>query len=44
MRKKEPEKVPPKDKTTVNMKTLERKIGWWNMLKVRTKMLLGMKV
>jgi electron transport complex protein RnfB len=42
--KKEPEKVPPKDKVTVNMNTLARKVGWWNMLKVRTKMLLGMKV
>ena len=42
--KKEPEKVPPKDKVTVNMNTLARKVGWWNMLKIRTKMLLGMKV
>jgi electron transport complex protein RnfB len=42
--KKESEKVPPKDKVTVNMSTLARKVGWWNMLKVRTRMLLGMKV
>jgi len=42
--KKEPEKVPPKDKVTVNMNTLARRIGGWNMLKVRMKMLLGMKV
>jgi electron transport complex protein RnfB len=42
--KKEPEKVPLKDKNTVNMKNLARKIGTWNMMKVRMKMLLGMKV
>lgn len=42
--KKEPEKVPLKDKSTVNMKNLARKIGTWNMMKVRMKMLLGMKV
>jgi len=42
--KKEPEKVPLKDKNTVNMKALARKIGGWNMFKVRMKMLLGMKV
>ena len=44
MRKKEPEKVPPKDKTTVNMKALAGKVGAWNMLKIKTKMLLGLKV
>ena len=44
LRKKEPEKVPLKDKDTVNFKTLARKIGTWNMMKVRMKMLLGMKV
>jgi Na+-translocating ferredoxin:NAD+ oxidoreductase RNF subunit RnfB len=44
LRKKEPEKVPPKDKATVNMKALAGKVGWWNMLKIRTKMLLGLKV
>ena len=42
--KKEPEKVPPKDKYTVNMKALSRKVGGWNMFKIRMKMLLGMKV
>jgi ferredoxin len=42
--KKDTEKVPPKDKDTVNMKALARKIGPWNMFKVRIKMLLGMKV
>jgi ferredoxin len=44
LRKKEPEKVPPKDKDTVNMKTLSRKVGRWNMLQIRMKMLLGLKV
>jgi electron transport complex protein RnfB len=44
MVKKEPEKVPLKDKETVNMKALERKAGKWNMLKIRAKMALGMKV
>lgn len=42
--KKKTEKVPLKDKETVNMKALARKIGGWNMMKVRMKMLLGMKV
>jgi ferredoxin len=42
--KKEPEKVPLKDKNTVNLKTLAAGTGWWNMLKIRTKMLLGIKV
>jgi Fe-S-cluster-containing hydrogenase component 2 len=44
MVKKEPEKVPFKDKTAYNMNNLARKVGTWNMLKIRTKMLLGMKV
>lgn len=42
--KKEPEKVPLKDKDTVNMKTLAGRIGGWNMLKIRMKMMLGLKV
>jgi len=42
--KKEPEKVPPKDKDTVNMMALERKVGKLNMAKIRMKMRLGMKV
>lgn len=42
--KKETEHVPPKDKDTVNMMALARKIGGWNMFKVRLKMLLGMKI
>jgi electron transport complex protein RnfB len=44
LRKKEPEKVPLKDKTTVNMKALAGKVGGWNMLKIRARMLLGIKV
>jgi electron transport complex protein RnfB len=44
LRKKEPEKVPLKDKDTVNMKTLSNRTGRWNMFKIRAKMLLGMKV
>ncbi len=44
MVKKEPEKVPVKDKTTYNLKNLGGKVGRWNMLKIRAKMLLGQKV
>jgi len=44
LRKKEPGKVPPKDKVTVNMKALAGKVGRWNMLKIKTKMRLGLKV
>lgn len=44
LRKKEPERVPVKDKTTFNMKTLAGKTSRWHMLKIRAKMLLGMKV
>jgi len=44
LRKKEPEKVPLKDKDTVNMKTLAGRIGGWNMFKIRMKMMLGLKV
>jgi electron transport complex protein RnfB len=44
LQKKEPEKVPPRDKTTVNMKALAGKVGPWNMLKIRARVLLGLKV
>jgi electron transport complex protein RnfB len=44
MHKKEPERVPLKDKTAYNLNNLARKVGGWNMLKIRTKMLLGLKV
>jgi Fe-S-cluster-containing dehydrogenase component len=44
LRKKETEKVPPKDKVTVNMKALAGKVGRWSILKIKTKMLLGLKV
>ncbi len=42
--KKETEKVPVKDKDTYNMKALSGRVGWWNMLNIRIKMRLGMKV
>lgn len=42
--KKEPERVPAKDKDTFNANLLSGKIGRWNMLKIRAKMKLGMKV
>ncbi len=42
--KKETEKVPLKDKNTVNMKMLSGRAGGWNVLKIRMKMLLGLKV
>jgi len=44
LRKIQPEKVPPRDKDTVNMKALARRIGPWRMFKTRLKMFLGMKV
>jgi Fe-S-cluster-containing hydrogenase component 2 len=44
MRHKETEKIPPKDKTTVNMRALARKAGWRKMLNIRLKMMLGVKV
>lgn len=42
--KKQPEKVPLKDKGTANMEALAGRVGRWNMMKIRAKMLLGMKV
>jgi len=42
--KKEPEKVPLKDKDTFNMKAMAGRVGRWNMLKTRMRMLLGMRV
>lgn len=42
--KKEPENVPFKDKDTMNMELLSGKLGGWNMMKIRMKMRLGMKV
>jgi len=42
--KKEPEKVPFKDKDTMNMELLSGKLGGWNTFKIRMKMMLGMKV
>ena len=43
LRRKEPVKIPLKDKTAVNMRILTGRVGKWNMMKIRTKMLLGMK-
>jgi len=42
--KKENALVPPEDKETTFMKILSRKVGRWNMLKIRLRMLLGMRV
>jgi electron transport complex protein RnfB len=36
--------VPPKDKDAAFMKIMSAKVGRWNMLKLRLKMLLGMRV
>jgi len=44
LRKKEPEKVPIRDKVTFSMENLSCRMGWWNMLKIRARMLLGLKV
>lgn len=44
LHKKEDVLLPPKDKETTFMKILSRKVGKWNMLKIRLKMLLGMRV
>ena len=44
LQKKEIELVPPRDKDTMFMKILARKTGRWHMLKLRIKMLLGMRV
>jgi len=41
---KEQQLVPPKDKETMFMKIMTRKNGWWNMLILRLKMLLGLRV
>jgi electron transport complex protein RnfB len=41
--KNEREKAPVKDKGTFNMQALSRKSGAWNALKVRARMLLGLK-
>jgi Na+-translocating ferredoxin:NAD+ oxidoreductase subunit B len=42
--KKEVTLVPPKTKDAAFMKIMSGKVGRWNMLKVRMKMMLGMKV
>lgn len=42
--KKEKALVPPKDKDATHMKIMSDKVGPWNMLKLRLKMMLGMRV
>lgn len=42
--KKDDEVILPKDKKDFDMQTLSNRTGRWNTLKVRAKMLLGMKV
>jgi electron transport complex protein RnfB len=44
LRRKETVNVPVKDKNTYNMEMLSGRVGKWNMLKIRAKMMLGMKV
>ena len=44
LRNKEPEKVPARDKVTFNMGNLARRLGRWEMMKIRARMLLGLKV
>ena len=36
--------VPPKDKDATFMKIMSGKIGFWNMVKLRLKIMLGMRV
>lgn len=42
--KKDKELVPPKDKDATYMKIMSRKIGGWNMFKLKLKILLGLRV
>jgi electron transport complex protein RnfB len=44
MMAKETKHVPPKDKDTMFLNILEKKIGKWNVWKLRLKMLLGIRV
>ena len=44
LKQKEEVTVPLKDKEAFNMQLLSNKVGKWNMLKIRMKMLLGSKV
>jgi Fe-S-cluster-containing hydrogenase component 2 len=44
LKKKEVELVPLKSKEANVMKKLSEKVGKWNMLKIRIRMLLGLKV
>lgn len=44
LKKKEKETVPPKNKESYNMQVLSYKVGKWNMIKIRTRMWLGLRV
>ena len=44
MVQKEQKLVPPKDKDTMFMNIMEKKIGKWNVLKLKLKILLGIRV
>ena len=44
LKKKEEELLPPKDKDATYMKIMSRKVGRWNIFKLRMKMLLGLRV
>jgi Fe-S-cluster-containing hydrogenase component 2 len=44
LKKKENETIPPKNKEAYHMKVLSYKIGKWNLLKIRTRMFLGLRV
>jgi hypothetical protein len=41
--KKDTTLVPPKDKDAEFMKIMSDKVGRWNMIKLRMKMMLGMR-
>jgi Fe-S-cluster-containing hydrogenase component 2 len=44
LKKKEKETIPPADKDSYNMKVLSYKVGKWNMMKIRARMWLGLRV
>jgi len=44
LRKKDEELVPPKDRDDTIMRTLTNKLGKWNMLKLKLRMRLGLRV
>lgn len=44
LQKKDEELIPPRDKEATYMLIMSRKLGWWKMLKLRLRMLLGLRV